>query len=88
MEIGASATLDATEREADERPACGALFTLFPNIVLESLLTDVIATSRRNGVGGDLVIEVTRAVPVAVGNEGSDGHRITEVCNRTRGLAC
>jgi hypothetical protein len=27
-------------------------------------------------VGGDLVVEVTGAVPVAVGNEGSDGHRI------------
>ena len=35
-------------------------------------------SARRKAVGGDLVMEVTGAVAVAVGNEGSDGQRIIQ----------
>ena len=56
--------------------ANGARFTSFPDIVLESLLTDIVGTWQRKGVGGDLVIEVTGAEPVTVGSEGSDSRRV------------
>jgi maleylpyruvate isomerase len=48
--------------------ANGARFTSFPNTVLESLLTDIVGTWQRKGVGGELVIEVTGAAPVIVGD--------------------
>lgn len=44
----------------------GAQFGDFPEEVLESLLTDIVATWRRNGVGSDLVLQVTGAGPVVV----------------------
>ena len=56
--------------------ANGARFASFPNIVLESLLTDIVGTWQRKGVGDDLVIEVTGAEPVTVGSEGSDSRRV------------
>ena len=56
--------------------ANGARFTSFPDIVLESLLTDIAGTWQRKGVGGDLVIEMTGAEPVTIGSEGSDSRRV------------
>ena len=56
--------------------ANGARFTSFPNTVLESLLTDIVGTWQRKGVGGELVIEVAGAAPVTVGSEGSDSRRV------------
>ena len=56
--------------------ANGARFASFPSIVLESLLTDIVGTWRRKGLGDDLVIEVTGAEPVTVGNEGADSRRV------------
>ena len=52
--------------------ANGARFTSFPDIVLESLLTDIVGTWQRKEVGGDLVIEMTGAEPVTIGSEGSE----------------
>ena len=48
----------------------GAHFGDFPGVVLESLLADIIEAWRRKGLGADLVLEVTGAEPVAVGDGG------------------
>ena len=48
----------------------GAHFGDFPDVVLESLLADIIEAWRRKGLGADLVLEVTGAEPVAVGDGG------------------
>ena len=56
--------------------ANGAGFASFPDIVLESLLTDIVGTWRRKEVGGDLVIEMTGAEPVTIGSKGSDSRRV------------
>ena len=48
----------------------GAQFDDFPDIVLESLLTDIVETWRRREVGTDLVLEVTGSEPVLVGERG------------------
>ena len=56
--------------------ANGARFTSVPIVVLESLLTDIVGTWQRKGVGGELVIEVAGAAPVTVGSEGSDSRRV------------
>jgi len=44
----------------------GAQFGDFPSVVLESLLSDIVAAWRRNGRGAGLVLEVTGAAPVHV----------------------
>ena len=46
----------------------GGRFDDFPDIVLESLLTDIVGTWRRKRRGRDLMIEVTGAAPVIVGD--------------------
>jgi maleylpyruvate isomerase len=46
----------------------GAQFSDFPNVVLESLLADIVDVWRRKGAGADLRIEVAGATPVTVGN--------------------
>lgn len=46
----------------------GARFDDFPDVVLESLLTDVVGMWRTNDLGGDLLVEVTGTEPVAVGS--------------------
>ena len=56
--------------------ANGARFTSVPIVVLESLLTDIVGTWQRKGLGGELVIEVAGAEPVTVGSEGSDSRRV------------
>ncbi len=48
----------------------GAQFNDFPDVVLESLLADIVEAWRRQRVGTDLVLEVTGAEPVAVGDGG------------------
>jgi len=48
----------------------GAHFGDYPDVVLESLLADIIEAWRRKGLGADLVLEVTGAEPVAVGDGG------------------
>jgi maleylpyruvate isomerase len=48
----------------------GAQFSDFPDVVLESLLADIVEAWRRRRVGTDLVLEVTAAEPVAVGDGG------------------
>ena len=45
----------------------GAQFSDFPDVVLESLLADIIEAWRRKGLGADLALEVTGAEPIAVG---------------------
>lgn len=45
-----------------------ASFADFPAAVLESLLTDIVGVWRTNGLGDGLVLEVTGAAPVAVGD--------------------
>ena len=45
----------------------GAQFSDFPDVVLESLLADIVEAWRRKGLGADLVLEVTGAEPVALG---------------------
>jgi maleylpyruvate isomerase len=47
----------------------GARFTDFPDIVLESLLTDIVGTWRKKGLGRNLMIEMTGAARVAVGDD-------------------
>jgi maleylpyruvate isomerase len=46
----------------------GAQFGDFPDVVLESLLTDVVDMWRRRNVGADLVLEVEGFAPVTVGS--------------------
>jgi maleylpyruvate isomerase len=46
----------------------GGRFGDFPNIVLESLLTDIVGTWQKKGLGRDLVLAVTGAPPAGVGN--------------------
>jgi maleylpyruvate isomerase len=48
----------------------GAQFGDFPDVVLESLLTDIVETWRRRRAGTDLVLEVTGSEPIAVGDGG------------------
>jgi maleylpyruvate isomerase len=48
----------------------GAQFGDFPEVVLESLLADIVGAWRRGGVGTDLILEVTGAEPVLVGEGG------------------
>ncbi len=48
----------------------GAQFNDFPDVVLESLLADIVEAWRRKGLGADLMLEVTGAEPVAVGDGG------------------
>lgn len=50
----------------------GARFIDLPNIVLESLLTDIVGIWRKKRLGRNLVIEVTGAAPVAVGDGVAD----------------
>lgn len=45
----------------------GAQFGDFPEVVLESLLTDIVGMWRAKGVGDGLVIEVTGSAPLALG---------------------
>src|SRR4029077_4093822 len=45
----------------------GAQFGDFPDVVLESLLADIVEAWRRKGLGADLVLEVTGAEPTALG---------------------
>jgi maleylpyruvate isomerase len=45
----------------------GARFGDFPDVVLESLLLDIVDVWRRKNVGADLVLDVVGAPPVAVG---------------------
>ena len=45
----------------------GAQFDDFPDVVLESLLADIVEAWRRKGLGADLALEVTGAQPIAVG---------------------
>jgi maleylpyruvate isomerase len=54
----------------------GARFIDFPNIVLASLLTDIVGMWQRKRLGGDLVIEVTGAAPVAVGDGVTDARTV------------
>lgn len=48
--------------------ANGARFDDFPEVVLESLLTDIIEMWRTKNLGNDLIIEVTGTAPVTVGD--------------------
>jgi len=45
----------------------GAQFSDFPDVVLGSLLADIVEAWRRKGLGADLALEVTGAEPIAVG---------------------
>src|SRR5689334_9190616 len=45
----------------------GAQFGDFPDVVLESLLADIVEAWRRKALGADLMLEVTGAKPIAVG---------------------
>lgn len=45
----------------------GGRFGDFPEIVLESLLTDIVGMWRRKNLGDGLVLEVTGTAPIAVG---------------------
>ena len=48
--------------------ANGARFDDFPEVVLESLLTDIIGMWRTKNLGSDLIIEVTGTAPVTFGD--------------------
>jgi maleylpyruvate isomerase len=48
----------------------GAQFGDFPDVVLESLLADIVGAWRRKGLGTGLVLEVMGAETVAVGDDG------------------
>ncbi len=48
----------------------GAQFGDFPEVVLESLLTDIVGMWRAKGLGDGLVIEVTGSAPMALGGAG------------------
>jgi maleylpyruvate isomerase len=45
----------------------GGQFSEFPDVVLESLLADIVEAWRRKALGADLMLEVTGAKPIAVG---------------------
>lgn len=47
----------------------GGRFADFPDVVLESLLADVVAQWRKKHLGDGLVLEVSGSAPVAVGEE-------------------
>lgn len=61
----------------------GARFDDFPDIVLESLLSDIVGAWRANQLGGDLVIEVTGAAPITVGTAGGQA-----VCGTLPAVVC
>ena len=48
----------------------GAQFSEFPDVVLESLLADIVEGWRRREAGTDLILEVTGAEPVPVDGGG------------------
>lgn len=57
--------------------ANGARFGDFPDVVLDSLLTDIIGMWRKKRLGDGIVIEVDGRRPVAVGSDGSDSAKFT-----------
>ncbi len=54
----------------------GGRFGDLPDVVLESLLSDIVAMWRKKNLGGGLVLEVTGSVPVVIG-DGLPRHTIS-----------
>lgn len=54
----------------------GARFEDFPEIVLESLLVDIVGMWQTNDLGADLAIEVTGRAPLAVRDESADNRTV------------
>ena len=55
----------------------GGRFGDFPDVVLESLLTDIVGMWRRKDLGGGLVLAVTGGNPIPVAPESDETQRIT-----------